>query len=86
MSARGERTQIVSIMADVCEYAEGYPVELRRDEDNGRLVIRATNEGGHNVTHVDLFDVLHWLKKRYSHLLVEVIGDEAIHGSGPEGD
>lgn len=49
----------------VREHGEGFPVELRTDEDSGRIVIRAINEGGHNTTHVDLLDLIEWLK-RYS--------------------
>jgi hypothetical protein len=47
-------------MGGVREYTEGHPVSLAwRD---GRLVIWAVNEGGNNVTAVDLLDVLEWAK------------------------
>jgi hypothetical protein len=47
-------------MVGVREYGEGDNVELRRLE-NGRLVIKATNEGGYNSTEVDLEDLLTWV-------------------------
>lgn len=49
--------KLIMQMANVREYAEGYPVELVRDEDSGRLCVRAINEGGqlgfelHQVKH-----------------------------------
>lgn len=52
--------ELVEVMAGVREYAEDRPVVLWREE-NGRLVVRAENEGGHNVTHVDLLDILNWV-------------------------
>lgn len=47
-------------MASVREWSEGYPVELWRDEDSGRLVIRAKSECGNSIVHVDLWDVVAW--------------------------
>ena len=41
---------------------EKYPVELWRDDENGRLVIKAKNEGGNNATLVDLWDLVAWLQ------------------------
>jgi hypothetical protein len=49
-------------MESVREYMEGYQVELHRDQDSGRLVIRATNDGGSNATLVDLLDLIEWLR------------------------
>lgn len=46
------------------EYAEGYPVEISKDEETGREVIIAQNEGGHNCTMVDLLDVVEFYFKR----------------------
>lgn len=70
---------MTAVMAGVREYSADYPVELREDEDNGRLVIRAINEGGHNVTHVDLLDLLAWLRSRRPDLLaVEVTESEFL--------
>jgi hypothetical protein len=44
----------------VREYAEKMPVELwLRD---GRIVVRAYNEDGHNLTDVDLGDLLDWAR------------------------
>lgn len=48
-------------LTGVREYCEEYPVTLR--VNSGRLVIVATNEGGHNSTEVDLRDLLNWLAK-----------------------
>jgi hypothetical protein len=48
-------------MNDIREYAEGYPVEIKR-HDNGRIIIEAINEGGNNVTQVDLLDVINYYK------------------------
>jgi hypothetical protein len=35
-----------------------FPVSLCRDEETGRIVIRAVNEGGYACTEVDLLDLL----------------------------
>jgi hypothetical protein len=48
------------VMEGVREYCEEMTVRLRKT--NGRLVIEARNEGGHNSTEVDLVDLLDWLK------------------------
>lgn len=40
---------------------EGFPVELWRDEDSRRLVVRAVNEGGFACVDIDLADLLNWL-------------------------
>jgi hypothetical protein len=45
-------------LVGVREYGEGDPVELWRNETNGRLVIRAYNERQNNFTDVDLWDLL----------------------------
>lgn len=68
-------------MAGVREYAEGYKslaggeemidcVDLVRIA-NGRIVVRAFNEGGHNVTEVDLLDLLRWLRENRPEFLKE---------------
>ncbi len=50
-------------LAGVREYAEGYGVELvRQDATGGRLSIRARNEGGNNETLIDLWDLVDWLR------------------------
>lgn len=51
------------------EYAEGLPVKII--ELNGRLVIEALNEDGHNGTEVDLTDVINWIKSNRPDLLTE---------------
>ena len=49
-------------LAGVREYGGGEPVELWRNDETGRLVIRAYNEGGYNCTDVDLLDLVDWLQ------------------------
>ena len=41
---------------------ESEPVRLVRRPYNGRLVIRAMNEGGNSYTDVDLLDLMEWLQ------------------------
>jgi len=55
------------ILEGVREYCEKEPVEI--DTENGREVIVAANEGGHNSTRVDLLDLINWLKKHRPELL-----------------
>jgi len=54
--------EIIAVMNGVREYAEGRPVELFRDNRNGRIVVRAFNEDGHNETRVDILDLISWLR------------------------
>lgn len=56
-------------MAGVREYAEEYTVELWSDDDNGRLVVRAQNQGGHDCTHVDLVDLIKWVSENMPELM-----------------
>ena len=49
------------VMQGVREYCEGMDVTLSRDEQ-GRWLIEASNEAGHNGTAVDLLDLLQWLE------------------------
>ena len=44
----------------VRDYGEDYPVQLVLT--HGRISICATNEGGNNVTLVDLWDLMDWLR------------------------
>lgn len=44
-------------LTGVREYAEGRPVRLTQNQD-GRLIIQAENEGGCNCTQVDLEDLI----------------------------
>jgi len=57
------------IMEGVTEYAEGLDVSL--NVRNGRLVIEAKNEAGHNGTNVDLVQVLLWVQKNLPELLYQ---------------
>jgi hypothetical protein len=49
-------------MVGVREYGESDPVELWRNDENGRLVIRVRNEGGYSFTDVDLWDIIKWIQ------------------------
>ena len=57
----------MSIETGIREYAEGMTVKIR--EENERLVVRAYNEGGYNLTDVDLLDILDWVKENKPELL-----------------
>lgn len=48
-------------LAGVREYTEEYSVSLWRDEERGRVVIRAYNEGRNNFVEIDLWDLVEWL-------------------------
>ena len=52
----------IATMSGVREYVDGDAVELRRDATTGRLMVVASNECGNNMTRVDLFDLLDWLR------------------------
>src|SRR6476661_5571493 len=58
-------------MAGVREHAEGLTVELWRIGESGRLVIRAYNECGNNITEVDLWDLMDWLQTGFGKTLLE---------------
>ena len=57
------------------EYYEGYDVEIEwgdaRDGNATRYVIKAYNEGGHNSVHVDLIDVVNYVKRYHPELITE---------------
>jgi hypothetical protein len=48
-------------MTGVTEYGEGMDVTF--DYENGRPIIVARNEGGHNTTAVDLIQLLDWVRE-----------------------
>lgn len=50
---------------NVREYGEGPPVAFDKDEQTGRDIIIAFNEGGYNNTQVDARDVYEFLKEVY---------------------
>lgn len=55
--------QTICTLNGVREHGEGYDVELVREPiTQGRLSIRARNEGGNNDTLVDLWDLIDWLR------------------------
>ncbi|MBC8320622.1 MAG: hypothetical protein H8E34_07860 [Bacteroidetes bacterium] len=49
------------------EYCEGYPVEIV--SRGGRLVIEAMNQCGSDCTHVDLIELIKWIKNNKPELL-----------------
>jgi len=49
------------IMTGVTEYGEGMDVKLKLNYENGRPIVVARNEGGHNTTAVDLIELLDWV-------------------------
>ena len=64
-----------NIAVGVREYSEGEPVLIKKYEYDGegknRLVVVGINECGCNSTHVDLLDILVWVKKYRPDLLDE---------------
>jgi hypothetical protein len=74
----GENMENVT-MNGVGEYVSGYPVELRqsdgtndingRDIGVGRWVVVAFNEGGCNLTEVDVLQLVAWLKEHRPDLI-----------------
>jgi hypothetical protein len=50
-------------MDGVRDHNEGMTPELYLDDDSGRVVVRAFNEGSLNVTDVDLLDLLKWVRE-----------------------
>jgi hypothetical protein len=54
---------------EVREYAEGYAVQIVLNEENNRLCVEATNEGGYNGTSIDLLDLLNWVLKNKPELI-----------------
>jgi hypothetical protein len=50
------------VLDGVREYTDGDPVELRRDPRTGRLMVVAWNECHNNLTRIDLFDLIDWLR------------------------
>ena len=51
------------------EFSESMEPEVIFDDDYGRWVIVAYNEGGCNLTKVDLLDVIDWVKENKPELL-----------------
>ena len=71
---------VATLMSGVREYAESYPVkigEVAADEKHGpterRLVVMALNEAGHNITLVDVRDMLKWLVEHRPELVREAM-------------
>lgn len=68
----------IADMPGVINHGSSEPVELWRDDETGRLVIRAYNEGGYNCTDVDLWGLLDWLSSGQGRALAD------LRDSGPE--
>ncbi len=65
---------MTKIKTAIREYSEGMTVEV--DEHKGRPIIVAWNEGGGNLTQVDIEDVLDWVaENRPEMLAVKVPGN-----------
>lgn len=62
----------ICVMDGVREYGAEHTVELHRDDDSGRLVVVATNEGGYNATYVDLIDLLDWVERGSSGVILKI--------------
>lgn len=58
---RREPEKLITL-PEVREYGDREPVEIWNNSE-GRLIIRAYNEGGNNSTDVDLIDLLEWAKQ-----------------------
>jgi len=54
-------------MNNIREYAEKMPVNIKKIRE--RWIIEAKNEGGCNCTHVDLIDLLEFVKESMPELL-----------------
>jgi hypothetical protein len=50
-------TEMMGVRSD-----DAHPVELWRDQQSGRLVVRAYNDAGYSYTEIDLWDLIHWLQ------------------------
>lgn len=48
-------------LANVRGSDSGFPVSLCHDDETGRIIIRAINEGGFSCADVDFYDLLLWL-------------------------
>ena len=55
--------EVICKMEGVRGSDRGFPVQLVRTEDSGRLAIRGINEGGFSCVDVDLIDLLEWLRR-----------------------
>ena len=62
---------------------EGFPVELWRCSESGRLQVVAFNEAGYSSVEIDLFDLLEWLRNGPASLSADCIHAIRI-GPDPE--
>ena len=56
-----------TVMDGVTEHREGLPVELAWSND--REVVVAANDAGFNFTHIDVVELISWLKRYRPELL-----------------
>lgn len=62
-------------MDNVTEYCENERVRLVIGDEAGHSVVVALNEGGHNSTQVDVFELLAWFKAYFGTANIdEIIG------------
>jgi hypothetical protein len=83
-------------MPKLCEMAgvrggDGFPVELWRHDETGRLTIVAYNQAGCDSVDIDLWDLINWLRSGAGSGLLLETGESGAavggHTSGyPEGD
>lgn len=73
---------LIAVMDGVRGDERDYPIELRRNGDTGRLVVRAYNEAGYSYTEIDLWDLVHWLQSGPGKELVSA----DVAGCGTAGD
>ena len=53
----------ICVMEYVRGWGERYDVELWRDDDSGRLVVRAYNECHNGIVDIDLLDIISWCRE-----------------------
>jgi hypothetical protein len=53
----------ICVMESVRELGEGFPVELWRDDDSGRLVVRPYNERHNGSVDIDFMDIISWCQR-----------------------
>ena len=62
------------ITEDIREYSDDFPVQIYKTDDyktddlKRRIVVAATNEGGHYGTQIDLIDLLEYVYKNMPNL------------------
>lgn len=65
----------IAVMDGVRGGEDGFPVELWRDDETGRLVVVAYTDAGYGLVTIDLPDLIGWL--RSSTRIFQLSADEA---------